>query len=161
MLNERTHRLYRRRDFVGCRTIRKSLTSRQNRCVALAFGSDIPAHGSQKSRVVTTCRDSDDSPITQKVLFVPTVAAIDVVHRPPTRRLHILGRRPVMLATPKALTLTIPSKCRHCDAPGSVKLLTKMTATDIAFRWFCTNCDRGWPATVSDGNTSIPQHSAA
>jgi len=66
-----------------------------------------------------------------------------------------------MLATPKPLTLTIPSRCRHCDAPGSVKLLTKMMSTDITFRWFCTNCDRAWSATTSDDKTSIPQHSAA
>jgi hypothetical protein len=64
-----------------------------------------------------------------------------------------------MRASPKPLTLAIPVKCLHCDAHGSVKLLTKTTASDVSFRWFCTNCDRGWSAAESDGIESVPQHS--
>jgi hypothetical protein len=43
-----------------------------------------------------------------------------------------------------------PSKCQHCDAPGSVKLLTNVTASNIAFRWFCANCERAWSASAAN-----------
>jgi hypothetical protein len=61
-----------------------------------------------------------------------------------------------MATSTKPLTLTIPARCQHCDAPGSVKLLTKMTTADITFRWFCTNCERGWSATASHEGVSWP-----
>jgi hypothetical protein len=61
-----------------------------------------------------------------------------------------------MATSTKPLTLTIPATCHHCGAPGSVKLLTKVTAADITFRWFCANCEHGWSATPSNEGVSWP-----
>ena len=53
----------------------------------------------------------------------------------------------MLTPTAKPHTLTTPVKCCNCEAPGSVKLLTNTTASDITFRWFCSVCGHEWPAT--------------